>query len=112
MFIICTTIFLFVGYSSLIIYYWSSWRSAPEFVAQNKSHQSRISLVIAARNEEHNIGRLLQALNEQTYPRDLTVLHAKISPGGFSACAIQDGSVPDEKIITLGTCGNRRVWAK
>jgi len=72
MVIVYITIFLFVGYSLLIIYYWLGWRSTPEFVAEKKLHTANISLVIAARNEEHNIGRLLQALNEQTYPRSLT----------------------------------------
>jgi biofilm PGA synthesis N-glycosyltransferase PgaC len=72
MVIVYITIFLFFGYSLLIIYYWLSWRSAPEFVAQKKLHTASISLVIAARNEERNIGRLLNALNEQTYPRHLT----------------------------------------
>jgi len=72
MVIVYVTIFLFVGYSFLIIYYWLSWRSTPEFIVQKKLQTPSISLVIAARNEEHNIGRLLQALNVQTYPRDLT----------------------------------------
>jgi len=62
---------LFLLYSILIIYYWLSWRSIPEFVSAPTNPQTRISVVIAARNEEDNISDLLQALEQQTYPKEL-----------------------------------------
>ena len=63
-----TIIALFFLYSSLIIYYWQAWRSIPGYAAPDKSPQTKISVLIPARNEEKNIGQLLQALQEQTYP--------------------------------------------
>src|SRR5258706_15869324 len=68
--ILYITIFLFAGYSSLIIYYWLNWRSIPEYSAKTKIFPTKISVIIPARNEEENIGNLLKALQGQTYPKD------------------------------------------
>lgn len=64
------SLFLFIPYALLIIYYWHSWRAIPVFVAA-KEPVTRISVVIPARNEEKNIGRLLESLQQQDYPGDL-----------------------------------------
>jgi cellulose synthase/poly-beta-1,6-N-acetylglucosamine synthase-like glycosyltransferase len=45
------------------------------------SERPRVSVVIAARNEEHNIGRCLQSLVQQTYP-----------PGSYEIIIVDDGS--------------------
>src|ERR1700693_2061630 len=68
MFILYISLLLFAGYSILIIYYWLCWISVPEYIPKQKTHSTKISVIIAARNEEENIGHLLQALQEQTYP--------------------------------------------
>lgn len=65
------SLFLFAGYSTLIIYYWQGWRSTPEYLPQQKAFSTRVSIIIPARNEEENIPALLQALQKQTYPRNL-----------------------------------------
>lgn len=62
---------LFLLYSSLVIYYWQAWRSTPVFTPGGSVPQTKISVIIPARNEEENIGSLLQALQEQTYPATL-----------------------------------------
>ena len=64
-------ILLFVLYCILIIYYWLIWRSIPEFVPAQNLPQTKISVIIPARNEEANIGILLAALQQQTYPKEL-----------------------------------------
>lgn len=62
---------LFLLYSVLIIYYWLSWRSIPDFIPSKNLPQTKISVVIPARNEESNIGFLLTALQQQTYAIEL-----------------------------------------
>ena len=62
---------LFVIYSLLILYYWLIWRSIPDYTPSATLPKTTISVIIPARNEEENIGPLLQALQEQTYPADL-----------------------------------------
>ncbi len=62
-------ILLFVAYSILIFYYWLSWKAIPVFEPGSKNASTRISVIIAARNEEQNIGQLLQALEQQSYPK-------------------------------------------
>src|SRR4026207_778275 len=62
---------LFLVYSILIIYYWLSWRSVPGYTSTQDLFKTKISVIIPARNEEGNIGFLLTALQQQTYPKEL-----------------------------------------
>lgn len=59
---------LFIGYSILLFFYWRSWKSIPVFRAGESPSCIPVSIVIPARNEQENIGRLLQALQNQKYP--------------------------------------------
>lgn len=68
MILLFIVILLFILYSILIIYYWRSWNSVPDFILPDKTPTATISVIIPARNERENIGRLLQALQEQSYP--------------------------------------------
>jgi poly-beta-1,6-N-acetyl-D-glucosamine synthase len=70
MILLIITIVLFILYSILIIYYWQSWKSIPDFVLPAASPQTKITVIIPARNEEENIGVLLQCLKRQTYPEE------------------------------------------
>jgi poly-beta-1,6-N-acetyl-D-glucosamine synthase len=54
----------------LIIYYWQSWKTVPEYSPSSKTPSIKISVIIAARNEEENIGTLLTSLEKQTYPSE------------------------------------------
>ena len=67
--IICFSFFFI--YALLILFYWQSWKAIPEYVPSILSPSVKISVIIPARNEEENIGQLLQALQEQTYPSSL-----------------------------------------
>lgn len=71
MVILLIVILLFVLYSLLIISYWLNWKSLSPFIPAEKRLQLKLSVVIPARNEEANIGKLLAALEKQTYPRSL-----------------------------------------
>ncbi len=62
-------ILLFAGYSILIFYYWHSWKNIPSFIAGENLNSVFVSVIIAARNEEKNIGQLLEALANQSYPK-------------------------------------------
>ncbi|MGK2862118.1 MAG: glycosyltransferase, partial [Chitinophagaceae bacterium] len=66
-------ILLFIFYSILVIYYWRVFISIPEpkdldLDLSEEISSVYISVIIPARNEEENIGILLKALQEQTYP--------------------------------------------
>ncbi len=62
---------LFVLYGGLIIYYWLGWKSFPDFTTPPSTFTTTLSVIIPARNEEENIGRLLKALETQAYPKNL-----------------------------------------
>src|SRR5262245_50644613 len=64
-------IFLFLGYSFLIIYYWFAWRSIPEYISTEKGPNTGLSVVIPARNEEKNIVNYLESVYHQQYPSEL-----------------------------------------
>ncbi len=53
------------------MYYWLTWRSISVFTPPGDLPTLKISVIIPARNEEKNIGALLEALQGQTYPKNL-----------------------------------------
>ena len=66
MLLLVTVTFLLL-YAVLILFYFYHWLHIEEFVGKSEP-RTFVSVVIAARNEEKNIGRLLKALQQQTYP--------------------------------------------
>lgn len=70
MILLVIVILLFSSYAILILYYWQCWLSIPDFISTGSVHTT-FSVIIPARNEEKNIGQLLQKLKEQTYPGNL-----------------------------------------
>lgn len=61
---------LFFLYAALIIFYTKSWREVPETLVL-KNDVINFSIIIPARNEEKNIGGLLQSIFQQNYPQHL-----------------------------------------
>ena len=68
--IIYTIIILFLLYSGLVLYFAWAWNALPEFVPTQPTVSTRISVIIPARNEGNNIGKLLRALEQQSFPAD------------------------------------------
>ena len=60
-----------LAYSILILYYWRSWLSIPEFKVKNKNLKTKITVIIPARNEEENIAGCLDSVCNQSYPKEL-----------------------------------------
>lgn len=81
MVILYIAIFLFLTYSILIVYYWFSWRSVPEYLVPEAKPATKFSVVIPARNEERNIISCLTSVCDQNYPSEL-----------FQVIVIDDGS--------------------
>lgn len=59
-----------IFYAILIYYYFHHWHQTKSFHL-NKEANLFISVIVAARNEENNIGQLLNSLSEQSYPQKL-----------------------------------------
>ena len=65
-------ILLFFGYSVLIIYYCQSWLNIPDFpLGHAGKPQTKITVIIPARNEEDNISACLESISTQSYPKHL-----------------------------------------
>lgn len=71
MILIYITIALFVFYAILIMFYRSGWNELKIFMAKEEDPVLKISIIIAARNEEENIERLLHSISSQNYPKHL-----------------------------------------
>lgn len=71
MLLLIITIILFIAYTILIFYYWKAWTEIPGYTISSTACTTSVSVIIPARNEEENIGRLLTALNDQAYPKEL-----------------------------------------
>lgn len=65
------TLFFLFFYAALIGYYFYHWWQLEKFEGQGEPPFVFVSVVVAARNEERNIARLLEALLQQFYPKDL-----------------------------------------
>ena len=70
--LVCGTLLL--AYGMLVIRYWWTWQRIPLYRASPAAPRLKVSVIIPARNEEKMIGRLLQALQQQDYPVQLTEL--------------------------------------
>jgi cellulose synthase/poly-beta-1,6-N-acetylglucosamine synthase-like glycosyltransferase len=91
---------LFILYTILIIYYWLSWRSIPDFVPSPIFPRIKISVIIPARNEEGHIGFLLAALQQQAYPKELfEVIVIDDHSGDRTAEIVKQ--YPDVKLLQL-----------
>jgi poly-beta-1,6-N-acetyl-D-glucosamine synthase len=68
--LIITGVFILL-YSILLLYYYSSWQGIPVYTPSGITPAITLSIIIPARNEENNIGPLLNALLAQSYPSSL-----------------------------------------
>jgi len=71
MILLYITIGLLVIYSILILFYRAGWQELKPFSQTDHESSIKISVIIPARNEEENIGKLLSSLEKQTYPPHL-----------------------------------------
>lgn len=62
---------LTMAYLGYFLYYLYGWITLPEFRSDSSVHTTRVSIVIAARNEAGNISLVLTDLLRQSYPSQL-----------------------------------------
>jgi cellulose synthase/poly-beta-1,6-N-acetylglucosamine synthase-like glycosyltransferase len=67
--LLTTTIFL-LFYLLLIFFYWYAWKKLKYYNLSDINDNRLLSVIVPARNEEKNISFLLDALSQQTYPKD------------------------------------------
>jgi cellulose synthase/poly-beta-1,6-N-acetylglucosamine synthase-like glycosyltransferase len=70
---ILITIFLLIPYTVLILYYRKSWVGIKNYVPEKNLAERElpfVSIIIAARNEEDNIGNCIQSIINQTFPQN------------------------------------------
>ena len=67
------SLFLLMLYVVIIIYYRQGWLQLKTYhpVAGSIKHSTFITVIIAARNEEKNIGSCIESIIKQTYPENL-----------------------------------------
>ena len=64
------TIGFLVVYGLLIGFYYFHWKKLPEWQS-TEGGSVFVSVIVAARNEEHTLPKLIEDLSVQTYPEDL-----------------------------------------
>lgn len=65
------SVVLLAGYSTLMLYYYAGWLRTPRFNASGFAPETKVSIVIAARNEEQNIWNCVRSILQQDYPKEL-----------------------------------------
>lgn len=70
---ILTGILTFI-YVTIVLFIRRGWLLLTPFVSENKVPRTRVTVLIAARNEEDNIGLTIDDILAQTYPQALTEL--------------------------------------
>ena len=71
MFLALATVFFLLIYAGLIFYYYWHWKQLAVFVPQKRYPRTKVSVLIAARNEAQTLPHLLKTLAGQTYPPHL-----------------------------------------
>lgn len=66
---ICTLLTLF--YVGLLLFFNRGWRKLPDYKESVKTPQTKVSIIVAARNEERNIADTIDDILAQTYPNSL-----------------------------------------
>jgi cellulose synthase/poly-beta-1,6-N-acetylglucosamine synthase-like glycosyltransferase len=99
MILLYIAIFLFLGYSCLIVYYWLSWRSIPEYSSGAERPVTGFSVVIPVRNEEKNIIGCLGSICSQHYPSELVQIIAIDDCSTDKTWDLILHFHPDEKVI-------------
>jgi poly-beta-1,6-N-acetyl-D-glucosamine synthase len=88
MILLYITIGLLIFYSILILFYRAGWLELKPFRQTDHESSIKISVIIPARNEEENIGRLLSSLEKQTYPPHL-----------FEVIVVDDHSMDNTAVV-------------
>lgn len=60
-------------YVLIVLYLRKGWSKLPYFTSQSQPSK-KVSILVAARNEEENIGRTIECILQQDYPQDLLEL--------------------------------------
>lgn len=95
---------LFSLYFLLILFYWRSWRTIPHFkpILSVAEGQTKISVIIPARNEEQNIAACLDSVCAQSYPKDrYEILVVDDHSTDNTASIINKYSTQNVKLISL-----------
>ena len=93
-------VILFLCYSTLIFYYWQGWKTIPYFHVDQPQEPILVSVIIPARNEEKNIGALLESLQRQSYPKKFFEVIVVDDHSSDSTAEIV-GRFPDIKLLQL-----------
>jgi cellulose synthase/poly-beta-1,6-N-acetylglucosamine synthase-like glycosyltransferase len=99
------TLLLLFFYGVLISYYERSWKKMPvfNFSGLDPARLAKISVVIAARNEEKNIYRCLESLKKQTYPASqFEVIIVDDHSTDRTADVVSSFSMTNLQLLTLG----------
>lgn len=62
---------LTIGYVYFLLDFKKGWDRLPIYKSSNSTPYTHVTIVIAARNEENNIGKTLNAIINQNYPKNL-----------------------------------------
>ncbi len=65
------SVVLLAGYSALMLFYYAGWLRTLNFKADGLAPKTKVSILIAARNEEQNIESCVRSVLQQDYPREL-----------------------------------------
>lgn len=63
---------ILIIYSLIILYFLYGWQKLKPFIYSDFNTQIPISIIVACRNEEENIQKLLECLTKQSYPKEKT----------------------------------------
>ncbi len=96
------TLFFTTAYTLLILWYWWGWIRLKEFIPAKRNVSTKISVIIAARNEEANISNLLNDLNDQSLSRSLfEIIVVDDFSNDKTAQLVKQINFPNVKLIQL-----------
>ena len=108
------TILLLVIYIGLIVIFTVGWRRIPNFQIRSiKKNNIKVSIVIACKNEEMNLPRLIQALRNQTYTDfELIVLNDHSTDRTQEILESHNADFADFKVLSATQSGKKNAMAQ
>jgi cellulose synthase/poly-beta-1,6-N-acetylglucosamine synthase-like glycosyltransferase len=102
-----------IVYALFILLSWLGWKQIKSFEHVDDALQTRVSIIVPARNEEKNIVSCLNAIAAQSYPQHLTeIIISDDNSGDQTAAFVKNWIASNNRNAKIISAGKNRMGKK